>query len=177
MSNLYFGPYNDPGDTHSPPLHHWDSNHDPDCHNAALTVDRAGQVLNVTLALRNRGSDPSPSDLVVTLYAAACGLFGAVTDVNGLAQRILRNGAPNPADNPDGISTLLQEWGSGTGTTPSVAPFNQSFDAPWVSDVVQWVVPAYSCSFILIATLFTAAGAQQPFGAYTQDPCVAVWLG
>jgi hypothetical protein len=177
MSNLYFGPYNDPGDTQTPPLHHWEPNHDADCHNAAFTVDRVGQVLTVTLAVRNRGTEPSPSDLVVTLYAAACGLFGAVTDVNGLVQRIMLNGSPDSSVNPDGVSTHVHEWGPSTGTTPAVAPFNATLDNAWFSSGVQWVVPAYSSSFILVATLFTAAGMQQPIGVYAQDPCVAIWLG
>lgn len=175
MSNLYFGPYNDPGDTHN--LHHWEVNHDPDCHNPAFTVERNVQALSISLSLRNRGAAASPNDLVVTLYAAACGLFGAVTDVNALVQRILLNGLPNPGDNQDNISTYVQEWGASTGNTPDVPAFNPVLDTPWVSNSVQWSIPAYSNSVILVATLVTATGGQQPQGSYTTDPCVAVWLG
>jgi hypothetical protein len=171
MSILYFGPYNDPGDTQT--FHHWDPNHDPDCHNSAFTVDRVGQLLNITLAVRNRDTSDSPNDVLVTLYAAVCGLFGAVTDVNALVQRILRNGDPDPINNQDKVTTYVREWAPGT----PVPAFKPTFDDPLILDSVQWSIPAYSNSVILVATLSSATGGQQAGLNYTQDPCVAVWLG
>jgi hypothetical protein len=178
MSILYFGPYNDPGDTHTPtPLHHWEAGHDPDCHNAAFTVDRSLQVLTITLAVRNRDVNPSPSDLVVTLYAAACGLFGTLPDVSSLISRILANGLPDPSSNPDGVSTYVNEWSTRNGNAPFVPAFSSTTDTPWLSNQESWTVPAFSSSVILVATLSTATGSQSPSGPYTQDPCVGIWLG
>lgn len=175
MANLYFGPYNDPGDTQL--RHHWDANHDPDCHNASFIVDRTGQRLDIRLAIRNRGSNASPGDLVVTAYAAACGLFAAVPDVTALVRRVLLNGSPNPSDNEDQVSTYLRRWSVASGNVAVVPAYNPALDTPWISESVPWMIPAYSSSFVLVATLSSASGGLLPTSAYTQDPCVAVCLG
>ncbi len=178
-SDLYFGPYNDPGDTNL--LFHWKGGHDPDCHNPAFTVDRTGQSISIVLALRNRRIADTPSGVLVNLYAAACGLFSSVTDVNDLVGRVLANGGKVASANPDLVSTYLQEW-SGLpqdNNEPFVPPFQSGSDNPWSSEVITWSVPAFTNSYVLVATVSSSSYGvgPDPLNPYTQDPCVAVWLG
>jgi hypothetical protein len=175
-SNIYFGPYNDPGDTHV--LHHWEPNHDSDCHNPAIIVDRAPNswTMNISIFLRNRPTTGpndivTPDDVSVKLYAAACGLFLAVPDVEDIVNRLLQGqGGVQP----------IKKWDVDHENAPAVPPYNLGLDTPWPSEPVPWNVPPYTSSLIVVATLQTVSGHQAPVGAvgtFTRDPCVAVWLG
>jgi hypothetical protein len=177
-SDLYFGPYNDPGDIHT--RYHWSDSHDPDFHNPAFLIDRTGQTLSIVLALRNRRI-ATPAGVTVNLYAAACGLFSTIADANTLVGRVLANGSQNPLTNPDLVSTYLQEWSALKGNAPdnNIPPYSSASDTPWLSETITWPIPAFSNSYVLVATVScTSYGVgPDPADAYTQDPCVAVWLG
>lgn len=173
-SLIYFGPYNDPGDTQG--KHHWDNAHDSDCHNPAIVVDRApgSWTINVTLFLRNRplGGNidiESPDDLSVRLYAAACGLFTTVVEAEGIVSRLLAG---------EGGVQPLKKWDPDHGNTPIVPAYNLGLDQPWQSEKISWTVPPYTSSVILVATLQTTQGQQSPEAPhFAQSPCAAVWLG
>ena len=164
---LYFGPYNDPGD--STGKHHWDHPHDPDCHNPALTIlstinpDRS-KTLNIAVAIRN--SDPVNGfpDVVVKLYAAASGLLNSVDDVTMLAGLVLNNTPTTQLPTP---------W-----PPQAIGPFSSAADNVVVlPGSVSWLVPAYASGFIVIATLESTSANQFPAPDYTQDPSTGIWLG
>lgn len=163
---LYFGPYNDPGDSQD--LHHWDVGHDPDCHNPALTVipgTNADQSisLSIWLAVRNNSTVVSANDVAINLYAAASGLLDEVADVNDLAVMLLNNA---------GI-TQIGQWQNQT--IPAHSALQDNVWTP--GGPINWNVPAYANGFILMATLQSLAGGQFPAPAYSQDPSVGLWLG
>ncbi len=161
--SLYYGPYNDPGDTGG--AHHWDFPHAPDFHNAAFTVSRTTNPdqsvgLSVNLAVRNITPGIVTADFV-KVYAAACGLLNTATDVNQLAATVLTNMSLVP----------LASWFS-----VDVPPRSLIADDFWSPPgPVTWTVPPYASGFVLIAVL--QAGTQTVQNNYTGDPSVAIWLG
>lgn len=165
---LYFGPYNDPGDSHAVPLHHWEAGHDSDCHNPAFTVipaTNADQSISLTiwLAVRNNSTVVSANDVEINLYAAASGLLDQIADVDELAVMLLTNAA----------TTRIGQWQNQT-----IPPRSALVDNVWTPGAaVNWNVPAYANGFILMATLQSLASGQFPAPAYSQDPSVGLWLG
>jgi len=166
--SLYFGPYNDPGDTSG--THHWDFPHAPDFHNPALTVTPTTNAdqsvgLSIALAVRNITTVAVTADFV-KLYAAACGLLNSASDVNQLAGTILSNMGGSP----------IGSWSVGLGNTMDVPPHSLIADDIWSPPgLVTWTVPPYASGFILVAVL--QAPGQDVQTNYTADPSVAIWLG
>ena len=164
---LYFGPFNDPGD--STGKHHWDHPHDPDCHNPALSIigttnpDKS-KTLNIAVSIRNSDPNFGYNDVVVKLYAAASGLLNSVEDVTMLAGLVLNNTPTTQLSTP----WLPQTIGPYLSVAGNVVVLPGS---------VSWVVPAYANGFIVIATLESTSASQFPATNYTQDPSIGIWLG
>jgi hypothetical protein len=164
---LYFGPNNDPGD-HSL-TRHWQYPHDPDFHNPAFTITRAGNVVSIAFAIRNRDSAAHTLDSV-NLYAAACGLLTSASDVNTLVNMVV-------------TTPSIGAWPNLDGQSMSVPAINSALDSNWsstaVAPAITWTVPAFANSFIVIATLQSGSTipVQLPHLDYASDPSVAIWLG
>lgn len=161
--SLYFGPYNDPGD-HSG-NRHWQQPRDPDFHNPAFTITRAGSVVSIAFAIRNH--DTVLHTLTgVNLYAAACGLLTTASDVDALANMVV-------------ATTAIGSWPNSGGQSMDVPAISSAQDLLWSSTLVAaaipWTIPAFANSFIVIATLQTTT--QAPGIAYSSDPSAAIWLG
>ena len=167
--SVYFGPYNDPGDSSASPTHHWDWPHAPDCHNPALTITRTSNLdqsvsLSIALAVRNHTTATVNADFV-KVFAAACGLLNSPDDVNLLAGTVINN------------STPIHIWSIGLGDTIAIPPYTDVQDTFWSppTGAVAWTVPPYANGFIVIAALLTSGQSVQ--NDYIRDPSVAIWLG
>jgi len=162
---LYFGPNNDPGD-HSL-AHHWQYPHDPDFHNPAFTITRAGNVVTITFAIRNRDTVAHTLNSV-NLYAAACGLLTSATDVNTLANMVI-------------ASPALVTWPNLGGQSMLVQPNTSVVDTFWspTGPAITWTIPAFANGFIIIATLQCSSTnpVQLPQPDCASDPSVGIWLG
>jgi hypothetical protein len=161
---LYFGPYNDPGDSLG--KFHWDLPHDPDCHNPALAISSTtnldqSKTISITVSLRNSDQNNQYSGIIVNLYAAVSGLLNSIADVTTLAGMVLSN---------TGTTIITPAaW-----TPQTVDVYSSTQDNAVVLGPVSWTVPAYANGFIVIATLDAT---QHPTAQYTQDPSIGIWLG
>jgi hypothetical protein len=164
---LYFGPYNDPGDSQN--LHHWDVGHDPDCHNPALTIGSTinpdqSKTISIQVSIRNIDQNNQYTDVIINLYAAVSGLLNSIADVTTLAGMVLTN--------PLTTGITPPAW-----TPQTVRPYSATVDNVVVLGPVSWTVPAYANGFIVIATLDSNNANEHPTAQYTQDPAIGIWLG
>jgi hypothetical protein len=168
--NLYFGPYNDPGN--SVTKHHWDTPHGPDCCNPALSVVRHDKNAIVNLAVRYTGSQPSPGDVVVTLYAfGRKALFNNLGEVDQYVQNMITHSA----------HTLVppSPWQF------QIVPARSSLtDNYWSPGAIAWhISPGNATLLVVVATVQSASLGQQPSMMVppvpppTQEACVGVWIG
>jgi len=165
ISNLCFGPYNDPGWPSG--SKHYNLPHDFSCLNPAFVVRKSGHTYTVQVAVRNVSSQVSPSDITVSLFGrtvpsplSSQGLDSVVTNMFG----------GHPANIITGQTTFM--------ITTGIAPYSSANDYPWMVGPVIFT-PLQPKGVVLAATLSSATWglAPTPGTLPTHDPCVAVWVG
>ncbi len=163
---LYFGPYNDPGTPTTG--HHWDNPHGAECFNPALSVVRSGGTATINLAVRYTGSQASPGDVIVTLYAAGRNVpFTSVTALDTYVQNMIQHSA----------HTLVapSPW------PPQSIPARSSLiDNYWSPGPVSWTIAPSSATLLVVVATLQSLSLNQLHSMTTpptQEACVGVWVG
>jgi hypothetical protein len=167
-SNLYFGPYNDPGG--STGKKHWEAAHDVDCQNPAFIVRKNLTTYTIKIAVRNINTSASPTDVSVSVYGIKVPSSMSLSKIDTWAGQLA-------------AGTLASQVPGGTQTTFSIAPnnipqYSSSTDFPWVAGPISWG-PSGAKGIILVAKLTCPTWGLLPTPglAATVDPCIAVWVG
>lgn len=165
-SRLYLGPFNDPGGISG--SKYWEQPHDTACCNPAFRVRRNGANYVATVAVRNRHTEASPSDVSVSFYVTRYATSVTSSTIDAFVNKLISGVF---------VNSVVGIW-QFTVNSGGIEPYCEAHDRPWLAGPATFGL-ATARGVVVVATLTCPSWNVGPTPGVppSKDPCIGVWIG